>query len=78
MTPTSRSSGSATDRGAATTVGTTTATASSGVATFSTLGISGSTGTYALLFTSGSLTSATQSISLPGTATALAIVTAPP
>ena len=44
-----------------TVVGTGTATASSGVATFSTVGISGLVGSYNLTFSSGVLTSATQS-----------------
>jgi hypothetical protein len=55
----------------ATTVGTTTVNAVAGVATFTNVGISGTAGTaYTLTFTSGSLTTATQSITPTfGTAT---------
>jgi hypothetical protein len=59
-------------------VGTITATASSGVATFTDVGISGTAGTsYTLTFASGALTSATQSI-VPsfGAAAQLALTTA--
>jgi hypothetical protein len=52
----------------ATLVGTTTATASSGVATFSDLGVNGTNGTeYTITYTSGSLTSATATVTLTGT-----------
>ena len=44
--------------------GTATATAASGLVTFSGLGLTGSAGTYTLTFSSGSLTSATQSVVL--------------
>jgi len=62
----------------ATTVGTASATASSGVATFATVGISGTAGSsYTLTFGSGTLTSATQSITpVHGAATQLALTTA--
>lgn len=52
----------------ATVVGTATATAASGVATFSTVGLSGPAASYTLTFSSGSLTTATQSIVLPNSA----------
>jgi hypothetical protein len=52
----------------ATLVGTTTATASSGVATFTGLGVNGTIGTeYTITYTSGSLTSATTTVTLTGT-----------
>lgn len=56
-------------------VGSTTATASSGVATFSNLGISGTAGTaYTITYSSGSLTSATQSVTVTtGAATTIAV-----
>ncbi len=59
----------------ATTFGSTSATLSSGVATFSGAGISGATGNYTLTFSKAGLTSATQSIPVVGAATALAITT---
>jgi hypothetical protein len=52
----------------ATLVGTTTATASSGVATFTGLGVNGTIGTeYTITYTSGSLTSATATVTLTST-----------
>ncbi len=57
----------------ATVVGTATATAASGVATFATVGLSGPAGPYTLSFGSGTLTSGTQGITLgAGTASQLA------
>ena len=60
----------------ATTVGTATATSSSGVATFSNVGISGTVGTKTLTFSASGVASATQTISL--TAGAVATVTVSP
>ncbi len=60
----------------ATIVGTATATASSGVATFSTVGLSGPASAYTLTFSSGSLTTATQPITLgTGSGTQLTLTT---
>jgi len=60
----------------ATVIGTATATASSGVATFSTVGLSGPAAAYTLTFSSGSLTTDTQSITLgTGAAAQLALTT---
>ncbi|NDI02182.1 MAG: hypothetical protein EBY57_10415, partial [Actinobacteria bacterium] len=56
--------------GSATLVGTNTATASNGVATFTDLGVSGTAGTYTLTFSSGALTVATQSITVTAGAAA--------
>ncbi len=58
-------------------VGTTTATAVAGVATFGSVGISGTAGTaYTLTFASGTLTAATESITpTPGAARALVLTT---
>ncbi|MCF8536937.1 MAG: fibronectin type III domain-containing protein [Candidatus Nanopelagicales bacterium] len=59
--------------GSASLIGTTTATASNGVATFSDLGITGTVGNYTLTFSSGALTVATQSITVTaGSATTIA------
>jgi len=58
-------------------VGTATATASSGVATFSDLGISGTAGAYTLTFSATGLSDVTQSVSVSaGAASALSITTA--
>jgi hypothetical protein len=48
----------------ATVIGTATATATSGVAAFSNVGLSGTSGSYTITFTSGSLTSTSQSVSI--------------
>ena len=62
----------------ATEIGTTTVAAVAGVATFASLGLTGTVGsTYTLTFTSGSLTVASQSITMIGAPSALALVTAP-
>lgn len=59
-------------------VGVTTAVAASGVATFATLGLSGTAGnTYTISYTATGLTGASQPMAVSGAAAALAVATAP-
>ena len=61
-----------------TVIGTATVNAVNGVATFTTVGLSGTAGSYTLTFAASGLTSATQAITLtPGTASQLVITTQP-
>jgi hypothetical protein len=62
----------------ATLVGTTTVTASNGVATFTNLGITGTaSSTYTLTFTASGVTGISQNVTIPGAAVGLVVVTAP-